>query len=198
MTEFVLIGDRLLRSSSARIARGDIADFRESVHLLEQAKHVSDRAFADAQEAREEGYREGREQALAEMRDVLADCISRLQQDIAQEDSRRERAASIAAIQAVEQLIGARDEADVVTGLVREAMQRSGATPLRIRVAPEWVETVQAELPVSTRDCVLGDESLTPMGCRIEVEDGRIVADLEQQLDALRSRWGMMSENPDG
>ncbi len=189
MSEFVLCGDALVRASSARISRDKVGDFRESAELLDQAKSISERASTEADRARKEGYREGREQALLEMRDVLADCIAHLQDQLVAEDKRRERAASIAAMEAVAQLIGARDDAETVLGLVRESLHRSGATPVRIVVAPQWVEAVQTNLSDDNANLVEGDPSLMPMGCRIEVDDGRIIADLETQMDALRARW---------
>ncbi|MEL6878271.1 MAG: FliH/SctL family protein [Pseudomonadota bacterium] len=198
MSEFVLCGDALVRASSARIGREQVGDFRESAALLDQAKSIAARAADDAEQARREGYRDGREQALAEVREVLADCVAYLQSQIADEDARRERATSIAAMEAVEQLIGARDDAHIVTGLVRESLHRSGAKPIRLSVAPQWVEAVRSNLGDHSPDIISGDPALDPMGCRIEVEGGRIIADLEKQLSALRERWGLSERLADG
>ncbi len=198
MSEFVMCGDVLVRPSSSRIAREHVGDFRESAALLAEAKAIADQARADAAAARAEGYASGREQALAEMRDALGKCTAQLQEGMAREDARRERAAAIAAMEAVEHLIGARDDASVVTGLVEQTLNRSGAKASRIVVAEQWVEAVRSGLPESSARLVESDPELHDMGCRIEAGGGRIIADLETQMEALRARWDVGVADLDG
>ncbi len=193
-----MCGDVLVRPSSSRIASEHVGDFRESAALLAEAKAVAEQARAEAVAARAQGYAAGREEALAEMRDALAKCTAQLQEGMAREDARRERAAAIAAMEAVEHLIGARDEASIVTGLVEQTLSRSGAKASRIVVADQWVEAVRSQLPESSARLVEGDPELQDMGCRIEADGGRIIADLETQMEALRTRWDIGAANLDG
>ncbi len=198
MSEFVMCGDVLVRPSSSRIAKDNVSDFRESAALLAEAKAIADQARTDAAAVRAEGHAAGREEALAEMCDALAKCTVQLHEDMAREDARRERAAAIAAMEAVEHLIGSREDASVVTGLVEQTLSRSGAKASRIVVAEQWVDAVRSQLPESSARLVEGDPELQDMGCRIEAGGGRIIADLEMQMAALRTRWDVGAADLNG
>ena len=196
MTSTLLCGDAMLRLPSARVARQDVVVLRSSAELLEQAKANRD-SMADAKErAVEEGRAAGREEALAEMRAALADALAGMERDMATESARREDAAAHAAMRAVERLIGAREDIEIVTGLVRETLRQSGASGAIVVVAPDMAGPVRAALGDDADTQVESDPALPPLACRIVGGEGHVIADLDTQLAALRARWGL--EGSDG
>jgi flagellar biosynthesis/type III secretory pathway protein FliH len=193
----ILCGDTLLRLPSARVPRDDVAAFRTSTDLLERVKAMRDEAAIAAQEAQAAGYERGRQQALDEMRDALGEALAALAQGLAAENERRERAVAAAAMQVVERLIGEIDDRVIISGLAREALRKVGAGPTRVAVAPEWVEAVRERL-ADHADLTVEPAPVTDrFACRVTSQDGRIIADLDTQLAALRARWGLAIDGGD-
>jgi flagellar biosynthesis/type III secretory pathway protein FliH len=194
----ILCGDTLLRLPSARIARDDVTAFRTSADLLERVKAMRDEAAIAAQAAQTAGYERGRQQALDEMRDALGEALAALAEGLAAENERRERAIAAAAMQVVERLIGQIDDTVTVSGLAREALRKAGVGPISVAVAPQWVEAVRERL-ADHADLTVEPAPVTDrFACRVTSPDGRIIADLDTQLTALRARWGLTAEGGDG
>ena len=187
----MLAGDKVLQLQSARIPAQSARRFRDAAELLEEAQALQRGSAELTRRAREEGYEAGRAEALAEMREALALATDSLRRDMAEEDRRRERQAVEAAMQAVELLIGRREDAEIATGLVRQALVRAGASEVEVIVSPDVAEQVAHSLEGKDSVSVVADAALAPMQCRIVVGDGRIIADLDTQLAALRRRWGL-------
>jgi flagellar biosynthesis/type III secretory pathway protein FliH len=191
MNGFILCGDTALRLASARIAKDDVAEFRSSADLFEAAKGVHDDAAIAAKAAETAGYEAGRQQALEEMRGALGEALAALAQGFATENERRERTAATAAMQVVERLLGQLDDAVIITGLAREALRKAGSGQVTVVVAPEWVEHVRERLADHADLTVEAAPALGRFACRVTAQDGRIIADLDTQLAALRDRWGL-------
>ena len=191
MNVHILCGETVLRLPSARIAKDDVFAFRSSVDLLERAKALSDDAAVAAKAAQQAGYERGRQQALDEMRDTVGEALTSLAQGFAAENKRRERATADAAMQVVERLLGQMDGTVIITGLVNEALRKGGDGKIIITVAPEWVDTVRRRLADHADLTVEANSALGGFACRVTAQDGRIIADLESQLAALRERWGI-------
>ena len=190
MSGYLLCGNTVLRASGARIPREDVAAFRDSIALLEEAQARRDRASEDIETERTDARRVAREEAVAEMRASLAEAIAQLQQGFAAENARRERETAAAAMEVLEHLIGERPDAEVVTGLASKALERVGGSSITIRVAPDMAGPLGAAM--EGRDiAIAADPSLPPLACRIDTGDGRVVADLDTQLATLRERWGL-------
>ncbi|MHA6316169.1 FliH/SctL family protein [Altererythrobacter sp. CAU 1778] len=187
----MLAGDKVLQLQSARIPAQSARRFRDAAELFEEAQALQRGSAELSRRAREEGYEAGRAEALAEMREALALATDSLRRDMAEEDRRRERQAVEAAMQAVELLIGRREDAEIATGLVRQALVRAGASEVEVIVSPDVAEQVARSLEGKDSVSVVADAALAPMQCRIVVGDGRIIADLDTQLAALRRRWGL-------
>lgn len=195
MNGHIVCGDTVLRLPSARIAKEDVEAFHSSANLLERSKALKDGAAHAAREAEKAGYEHGKELARAEMRDAVAEALASLTHGFAEENERRERSTAAAAMQVIERLIGQVDDAAVVSGLAREALQTAGSGNVTVSVAPEWVETVRARLSSMPNVTVEADPELGTFGCRIASGEGRIIADLDTQLASLRSRWGLEAQN---
>ena len=195
MSGYLLCGDTMLRSRGARIPREDVAAFRDSMALLEEAKERRDRAAENIETERAEACRAARDEALAEMRASLAETIAQLQQAFAAENARRERETAAAAMEVLEHLIGERPEAEVVTGLASKALERVGGSGITVRVAPDMADALAAAMK-GREVALVADASLPPLACRIDTGDGRVVADLDTQLATLRERWGLAGETP--
>ena len=187
----MLAGDKVLQLQSARIPAQSARRFRDAAELFAEAQALQRGSAELSRRAREEGYEAGRAEALAEMREALALATDSLRRDMAEEDRRRERQAVEAAMQAVELLIGRREDAEIATGLVRQALVRAGASEVEVIVSPDVAEQVAHSLEGKDSVSVVADAALAPMQCRIVVGDGRIIADLDTQLAALRRRWGL-------
>lgn len=198
MSGQIYCGDTILRLPSARIAKDDVAALRSSAELLERAAALRDAAASAALAAEREGYARGRQQALDEMRLVLGDAVAELAAGFAAENERREHDTAAAAMQVVERLLGQLDDPQIVTGLAREALRKAGAGQVTVTVAPEWVDTVASRLTDIALVKVEGAPALGRFACRVTSQDGRIIADLDTQLAALRERWGLSGENADG
>lgn len=191
MSAHLLSGDRLLRFPSARIVRSDVAAVREADALLAEARATRESAREAARAAKARGYEEGRDQALVEMREALGEALAELTKRFAAENARREAGVAHAAMAVTEQLIGKADDADIVTGLARRALEQAGgATGATVQVAPEWAEKLSAALDNKTCE-VRADPALDRFACRVTAGEGRIIADLDKQLANLRSRWGL-------
>lgn len=193
----ILLGDTLLRLSSARVAKADLVEFRSSADLLEHAKMLRDDAAIAAKAAEQAGYERGRKQALDEMRDAISEALATLAQGFAAENARREHDTAAAAMQVVERLLGQLDESVVISGLAREAMRKAGAGPVSVVVGPEWVEVVRANLADQGDVTVEAAPEAERFACRVTAQDGRIIADLDVQLAALRERWGLADAHSD-
>jgi type III secretion protein L len=197
MNAHIFCGDTALRLASARVAKADVAEFRSGVDLLAAAKAIRDDAATAAKQAVAAGYERGREQALEEMRIALSAALADLAQGFADENERRERATAAAAMQVVERLLGEVDATVIITGLAREALRKAGAGPVTVAVAPEWADTVRQRLADHADLTVEAIPALDRFACRVTAQDGRIIADLDTQLAALRDRWGLAEGDGD-
>ena len=193
MSGYLLCGDTVLRAPGARIPREDVAAFRDSIALLEDAKERRDRATEEVENERANARRVAREEAVAEMRASLAEAVAAVQQGFAAENTRRERETAAAAMEVLEHLIGQRPDAEVMTGLASKALERVGGNGITVRVAPDMVEALGAAME-GREIAIVADAALPPLACRIDTGDGRVVADLDTQLATLRERWGLSGE----
>jgi flagellar biosynthesis/type III secretory pathway protein FliH len=115
------------------------------------------------------------------------------------DDFRKERRADIAAaaFAAVKAIIGATDDQTIVNGLVDASLaRREGEAPVTIEVAPAVAERLKTHVADRSYVTVRSNETLGPADCVILSPQGRIVADLKVQLNALAERWGVTK--PDG
>lgn len=196
MSAHLLAGDSVLKLSSARIAGEDVREVRDATILLEQAKAAYDTAEAAVQNAQREGYQTGQAEAFEEMQSALQSALSDLSQSFNAENARREDMVASAAMAVVEKLIGATPGEDVIRGLATSALADCGASSgnVTVCVAPEWAEELTQASWTDRSVTVVADPALDRFGCRVESGEGRIVADLNTQMESLRARWGLASQ----
>lgn len=190
MSSVIVLGDSMVRLRSPRIARKDVRALREATDLLTEAKRTRDATQAAYDSSRAQGYADGKAAARAE----LAEALSEIAAAFADENARRDSAVGAAAVAVVEQLIGAREPADIVIGLANEALHTAGAGEeiCTIEVAPDLFAPVSAQFQRAHPAVrVEANPILGTLGCRVLSGDSRIIADLDTQLETLRARWGL-------
>lgn len=190
MSGMIILSENLVRLPSRRIARQDVRAVREAADLMAEATRIRDETQAAYDSAQAQGYLDGQAAARSEM----AEALGELAAAFACENARRANAVGAAAIAVVEQLIGAREPTEIVTGLASEALRTAGVGDdvCLIEVAPDLLDPVSAHF----RDAqpavrIEANPTLGTLGCRVLAGDSRIIADLDTQLETLRTRWGL-------
>jgi type III secretion protein L len=166
----------------------------EARQIVETADSYADelrqRVEAEAEELRENAYRDGKEKALTEMTTMLID--SREIRDKAMSET--EQDLLTLAVKLAEKIIGREIQNDksTIVEIVANALRNTKRQDkLTIRVSQKDYSTVQekfAELSRSSRTSyvdIVPDPRVTLGGCIIESEVGTIDARLETQLRVL-------------
>jgi flagellar assembly protein FliH len=223
-------GMGLIKSESSRAAAASpfsMADIERQAHaLIAQAKSQAARILSEAQRMADEmkeqskalglaegqadgfqqglkdGHEAGRQEALNEQREALAELVQALASACSDLDSSRRRLESeavtdvmrlaVAIARKATKRLGALDD-HVVTGNLTEAMKLTvHASDVRIAVAPSQKKTLDDALPDLRMQWpalrhveLVADESLAPGGCRIFSNAGQVHADLDGQIDRI-------------
>lgn len=199
--------DRTLGIGAARVVlrAADVpllADAHRLRDRLEQLNEDAAQRIATAeQDARVQGYVQGREQATREAQDEAAAAILALQQKAAHDrDAVRSEIAALA-LQVVRKVLG-QVPADGVLSALAETAARDmlPAQSLTLVVHPDHCEAVRARLaaaadtdPTQPRFEVSPDPECAPGVCRIETEFGSVDASLDAQLKRIAAAWGLPS-----
>ena len=111
----------------------------------------------------------------------------------------QERRASIAdaAMAAVRMMIGDLGAGDIVPGLAERALDRMGEdSRYSVEVAPSHVEAVTARLAGREGVAVEANPALGPLDCVVRTSTGRVIANLDTQIETLAQRWGVGEAAP--
>jgi len=183
-------GGRQAMSAQAYQAYGESKDIlavaqKEAERIRQEALVQRDE---QARQGYEAGYRKGYEEALVKLAGLekqYADVVSRLEPQLVQ-----------LAISVAEKIIGEelalRPEAIVdVVGQALKTVRHQREIVIRVHPsrAPTLEQRKQSLLGILSRAQtvrVVPDETLTENGCVIETEVGRLNADIDSQLEALR------------
>lgn len=192
---FTLFLDRDVPAVAVRkkiIKAHELADFTEADALLRGVRALKAEAEADIAARRASAETDGRQAGLAEVEATVSEALSALTARIdAFEAERRDEIAG-AAFAAVRAVIGTLEDETVLQGLVAASLSRIGEdTALTIEVAPVMLAQISAQLEDHPNIALRANEALGPLDCHIVSPQGRIVADLQLQLDALAERWGV-------
>jgi flagellar assembly protein FliH len=183
----------------------------EAQKLLAEAARQAD-AIREA--AREDGYRDGHDRGLVDVRDEglrlaidehaeqLELALGALHEAVAQVTTSKEQLHGDAVTDMVELAIAiarrvtkrqAMFDPQVLVANLREALGLSGrGRQLRVAIHPtqhqvlmQAMPQLAIEWPALSQAQIVEDASLAPGGCRVFTEHGQIDADLENQLDRV-------------
>lgn len=177
-----------------------LADAQSLRDKLEQLNEdAAQRITTAEQDARVQGYVQGREQAAREAQDEVAGAIVVLQQKaaLAREQMRGEVAAL--ALQVVRKVLGQVPAEGVLAALAATAARDMvPAQTLTLIVHPEQCDAVRAQLAgfdngdgAQPRFDVQPDADCREGYCKIETEFGTVDASLEAQLKRIATAWGI-------
>jgi flagellar assembly protein FliH len=148
-------------------------------------------------QAREEGYAQGRAEALAAVREPLERLLRALAEPLADLDEAAERELLALVMAVARQLVRRELKTDPgeIVACVREALAAlpAAARQVRVHLHPEDAKLVREALRLEERAGEHGfrlveDPTLTRGGCRVSSETSQIDATLETRLNAVAAR----------
>jgi flagellar biosynthesis/type III secretory pathway protein FliH len=179
-------------TQSPLIKARDFKAFTQIVDMLSEVRLLKASSSEDITAARNaaqvEGYRNGIAKAEAQIEAMLTTLATSFDD---MSSARRDDIAS-AAYAAVRAIIGSVGDEALLKGLVETSLTRINSEgPVTVEVATGMAERIAATTRDRPHIIVKGSEELGPHDCRIQSPQGRIVADLGIQLEALAARWGV-------
>jgi flagellar biosynthesis/type III secretory pathway protein FliH len=179
-------------TKSPIIKSRDINYISQTISILSEVRALQSAHLEDIAAARNaaqvQGYRDGIVKAEAQIESLLTSLVASFD-DLS--SARRDDIAT-AAFAAVRAIVGALDDETKLKGIVETSLARINSEgPITVEVATNLAERIAIALGDRANITVTGSHELSPYGCRIHSANGRIVADLGIQLDALAGRWGV-------
>jgi flagellar biosynthesis/type III secretory pathway protein FliH len=186
-------GRSLLASDRPLLRAAERQPVEEAATLLDEVRDWHDRQGDALAAARAVAAAEGRQAGEADGRAAFATAIATLT-DQAQADAlRRDEDIAALALAALRQMIGALPDETVMSGVARRAVETLGSRgPVLVEVSEAMlphVERAFADRPSPVEVAVRAQEGLTDDQCRLTAPDGRIVADLDVQIQSFATRW---------
>lgn len=192
MTFALRAGRHALNGGSPLLKAYDAQSFSDAAALLVEAQAIRDRALADAEVARAEAVAEGRAAGLGEVRDRHAEALAVLADGIGEELVGRRADIAAAAYAGARAIVGSLDEAEVTARMASRAVDKIAKNEeIVIAVAPGMAAAVRDRMSMRAGVSVREDPGAAPLDCVLHTGDGRIIASLSLQLDALAARWGV-------
>lgn len=181
-----------LASGRTLIKASERQEFETVAALLAETRRLNETSKAEIemlhQTAQARGFAEGMDKAASEFDVRIAEVA--LAFDAFREERRNDIAA--AAFAAVKAIIGEMKPEKVIIGLVDTSLsRRDSEAPVIIEVAPDMVERLQSHLIDRAYVNVRANDGFGPYDCCLLTPQGRVVANLDVQLDALSDRWGV-------
>ena len=191
MSFTLFVGNHILNGKSALVKASDRTPFANAYALLDEANHIRDGIAEDAAAARNNGYRDGLVQGYEHAQNIVLDRVSEMA--IVLDNHEAERRASIAdaAMAAVRMMIGDLGDADIVPGLAQRALDRLGDSGRYVvEVSVDHAQTVAEKLAGREAVTVEANPGLGPLDCIVRTNTGRVIANMETQMESLAQRWG--------
>lgn len=177
--------------------------------IIDQAnKQAENNAQKLAEKAREEGYRQGYREALEQARNEAEEIRSQARKVLQQAEEQRakildslEEEILLLSLDIAEKIIGQKltMEPESVMAIAREAVQlvknRDTVTifhnPADLEIFEQYREDLQKLLPAHASLVFISDEIISPGGCIVETEHGRVEATLESRREAVLESLGL-------
>ena len=190
-------GDHILNGRSALIKAADRAAFVEAYDLLSETGRIKGDMVDRSAAAREEAYREGLTKGYEQVQGFFLGKLDEMTAALAQHEQERRASIADAAMAAVRMMIGDLGAADIVPGLAERALDRMGEdSRYSVEVAPPHVDAVTARLAGREGVTVEGNPTLGPLDCVVRTSTGRVIANLDTQIETLAQRWGVSEAAP--
>jgi type III secretion protein L len=197
-------GDSLPEGNILKAADYDLIESSRQVldDARRQAQEIIDAAEHELQARREQGYREGADQARMELAEQMIDTVTRAVDYF----TTVEEDVTGVVVSAVRKIIGELDDVELMRRVVRNALQVARAEKkITLRVCPEQEGPIRERVGAILEGFsgvgfleVVADHRLSKGGCILETELGVVDASVETQLQALekalRSRIGARRE----
>lgn len=185
----------------------------EAEQILARAqREAEERARQLAEKAREEGYKQGYREGIEQARAEAEEIRSRARQVLKQAEEQRaktleslEREIIGLSVDIAEKILARQLSLDpeTVLAIAREALQlvkdREHITiffnPADRETFEKNTEELKRLLPAHASLNLLSDDSITPGGCIVESEHGKVEATLEARWEAILESLGVEREN---
>jgi type III secretion system HrpE/YscL family protein len=177
-----------------------LADAQRLRDRLEQLNDdAAQRIAAAEQDARVQGYVQGREEAAREVQEEVAKTVLALRQKAAQDYEQMRGQIAALALQVARKVLGQMPGESVLAALAQNAARDMLPAPaLTLVVHPDQCDAVRTRLaaladadPAQPRFDVKPDPECKPGVCRIETEFGTVDASLDAQLGRIAAAWGV-------
>lgn len=170
----------------------------EARQIKKKAEEILKRVHDERTRVLKEGYEEGKNQALAEVTELLATATYQKEEMF----KNVEHDAVKLVYEVAEKVLGAelKERDGAIVDLVKQALHSAVGQRIIVLVNPQDLESVKVRhadlmqaLDASRVLQIRMDERVKPSGCMIETEIGTIDAQLETQLLAIRRALGLES-----
>ncbi len=171
----------------------------EASRIKDKARDIMARVEGEAKKAMEQGYKDGRDEGLASVTEMLA--TAQHQKEITLKNFEKDIIRLVYDI--AEKIIGRdlEEREGAVVDLISQALQVATGQNIIILVNPSDLDAVKKNhahlmqvLDASRSIQLRGSEKVAPHGCLIETEIGTIDAQLSTQLDAIKKALGIHEE----
>lgn len=187
-----------IRPRTHIVPAAEVTAWRDGFLVLAEAKRIADemraRTLAAYEFEKRRGFQEGRQAGAEEAARLLAETTLKIDRSLA--EAEREVAALV--VSAVEQILGAFDQVDLMVRAVQHALaQVRKAKHLVLYVTPPLVEEIRTRLaeggkPSATAVVhVEADANLSPSAAVLSSELGFVELGIEAQVRALRRGLGL-------
>lgn len=194
MSFSLITGNHILSGKSALIKSHQREQFSNAYDLLNAANNIRDASAEQASAARDQAYREGLAQGYEKAQNIMVAKLNDMAASLDHHEAERRASIAEAAMAAVRLIIGDMTDSDIVPGLAARALDRLGDdSRYVVEVAPQHLETVTASLVGRDSVIVEANPALGPLDCVVRTNTGRIIANLDTQIESLGQRWGVQN-----
>lgn len=173
---------------------GDYVAFVDANQIVEAAKKKAAQIEEDAKKAYEDekkrGYDQGLEEGNQRISELMIDAVAKSVKNF--EDFENDIINIV--IQATKKILGELDEKQLISRVVRNALENVRnqkkvtliINPSQVTVVKEQITNLLAEYPTINFIHIDSDARVKSGGCKLETEMGVVDASLEVQLEAIR------------
>lgn len=192
MSFTMIAGDHILSGKSALVKAADRLAFTDSLRLLDEAHQVKTDMLEASAAARDAAYREGLTKGYEQVQGYFLSKVDEMSAALAHYEQQRHANIADAAMAAVRMMIGELGSEEIVPGLAARALDRmADESRYVVEVAPQHLDVVTARLADREGVLVEANPSLGALDCVVRTSTGRVIANLDTQIEALAKRWGV-------
>ncbi len=174
------------------IKANERANFREAVDLLTEVRALRAASADHVEQARSDAYTTGYAAGMAQAEAQIETMLTAITRQFEQFSTDRREDIARAAYAAVRAIIGTLDDEELITRLVATSLARiDSEAPVTVEVAPAAADRLADNLGAMAHVTIRANDALGPTDCTLLGPQGRIVASLSVQMDALSERWGV-------